>query len=74
MTINTEFSVRDIAWVMYENKAKKVRILRIDTCTTENLDPSNKIHTAVKYFTDGREKPFGDTDVFKSKEALIQSL
>jgi 3-phenylpropionate/cinnamic acid dioxygenase small subunit len=74
MTINTKFSVRDTAWVLYENKAKKIRILRIDTCTTETLDPATRTYTVVKYFTDGREKPFDDTDVYKSKEALIQSL
>lgn len=74
MTINTELSVGDFAWQMHENKARKVRVLKIITETTECLDATRTSYTEVKYYTDASLNPYNDIDLYKTKEALLQSL
>lgn len=76
MEIKTSYSPEDIAWGMMDNKVSKIRVLKVTTISVPN--PNKKttamFETEVKYYTDAKSEPFNEWELFKSKEALIQSL
>jgi hypothetical protein len=75
MTIEIEYSPGDIAWVMNDNRIAKVRIKRVDISITEVPDSlSTPAKVAIIYYADNRPLYYSATEIFKSKEDVIQSL
>ncbi len=75
MKIEVEYSPGDIAWVMNNDKIAKVRIKRVDISITEVPDSlSTPTKVTIIYYADNRPMYYSPAEVFKSKEALINSL
>lgn len=74
MKIETEYSPGDIAWVMNDNRIAKVRIEKVEISITSVAEALRTSNTTILYYADNRPMYYSPTDVFKSKEALIQSL
>lgn len=71
MTIETLFNVTDIAWVELDKLPRKVRISRIQV----NVSSIGfETTTRIWYEYDNNESLRRESDFFKTKEALLQSL
>ena len=66
MEIKTKFSVNDIIWCIYENKAIRAKI----TAVSITVDTAN---TVIEYTIDRDERLY-ENQVFSTKEELINSL
>jgi len=70
MTIETKRTIGDFVFIMHDNKPTRVEITGIYTTTTSATYPN----TWVKYVLYGVPGDRDETDVFSTKEALLQSL
>lgn len=71
MIIATNFDVNDIAWININGLAKKVRISHIQI---NSYTIGVEAVIRIWYECDGNVGMYKETEFFKSKEALLQSL
>ena len=71
MTINTKFNIRDIIYLMHDNKVIREHITSILTETI--IDHKGVIVTETRYKTN-TSKVFTEDKIFSSKEELLATL
>jgi hypothetical protein len=74
MKIETEYSPGDIVWVMNNDKTAKARIVKVEITIASVAEALRTSNTTILYYADNRPMYYSSSEVFKSKDALIQSL
>ena len=72
MTIETRHSVEDTVWLIEDRKAVEAKISSIDICVTQSLAGGHFVD--IKYSLYNKGFKFPESLLFKTKEALLQSL
>lgn len=72
MTIETNHHIGKEVWLMRDNKAVKLNIWSCEPVVCGSHDRG--ISTTIRYRLEQLGAYFYDTDLFETKEALLQSL
>jgi hypothetical protein len=72
MTIETKYNIGDEVWFMEDNKTKTIIISMILISCGDNTLLSDKVK--ITYTISGRTNQYLESELFPSKELLLQSL
>lgn len=72
MTIETKHQPEDVIWLVEGHKAVEAKISSIDICVTNSL--AGGLYVEIKYSIYNKGSKFNESVLFKTKEALLQSL
>jgi hypothetical protein len=72
MVIKTKYSLMNNVWAMHENKAVGYFVFSVEPIIRKTNDGSSE--TIIRYRVEDHGKYYQESELFESKEALIQSL
>lgn len=74
MTIETKFEVNDIVWFMHENKTIEARVVLVTAQQSLGANNGKIVEINYKVYGYGTLKPMKETEVFATKQELLNSL
>lgn len=74
MTIKTEYALTNEVWIMHENKPKLSNIFSIEPIVRVCHEATRTSETIIKYRLEDHGKYYLESELFQTKEALLQSL